>query len=377
MAFPSDPPIPVEEFDHRVADKLGPMYRWAGSAEKLERFLAGHGLKVSASTLNNWRRRFNIEIADENYRARDNVPEQTWEAPPDTSAAEATAELLEWLQTRKVPALSPLMADVRKAKHSTAIIASDFHYPWHHEPSVQLLRRLVKEWRPDLLILNGDVFDFASLGRFPKNPSVLRPLQEVIDGGRVLLGDLAAASPKTKTILIPGNHEETRLINYLWTQAPALASLRCLTLENLLGLAELGITYAADGVELTDELIVLHGDRVTNQLGGGSGGSARKEQLDLGCSSVTGHTHRGGLFLRRDRRGYRVSAEGFCLCDQHAMTAAGVTSQKRGGKVLDWHRGIIRADFHPNGSAFNLTPIPFLDTPERTFAMLWGQEVQA
>jgi len=351
---------------------------WAGSAGKASQWLTASGFPVSSSSLLNWRARHGVPVANNVYRSRGGVlPTECPNREPNEASADSVMALLEYLKGRKVPEPQALVRSISKTDYATALITSDYHRPFHHEGAVEIVRQLIDRWKPDLFVVNGDFQDFAALGRFPKNPDTLSPLQRLLDDGRQMLADLAGINPGMKCIYVPGNHEEDRLLNYLWTHAPALASLQVLKLENLMQLAEAGFAYAPDGIELTDEFVVIHGDRYSNMLGGGSGASARKEGLDLGVSSVTGHTHHGGVTYRQDRRSYRVNAEGFCLCDQDKMRAAGVTGRKRGGKALDWHLGVIRVDYSTKTSRFGVQPIAIAESKGQTFTVVHGEEISA
>lgn len=317
-------------------------------------------------------------MANDAYRKRGGLfATEDPDHAPDEGSADSIMALLEYLKGRTVPDPQELVRSISKTNYATALITSDYHRPFHHEGAVEIVRQLIDRWKPDLFVVNGDFQDFAALGRFPKNPDTLSPLQRLLDDGRQMLADLAGLNPGMKCIYVPGNHEEDRLLNYLWTHAPALASMRVLKLENMMQLAEAGYAYAPDGIELTDEFVVLHGDRYSNMLGGGSGASARKEGVDLGVSSVTGHTHHGGVTYRQDRRSYRVNAEGFCLCDQEKMRAAGVTGRKRGGKALDWHLGVIRVDYSTKTSRFGVQPIAIAESKGQTFTVVHGEEITA
>jgi len=260
---------------------------------------------------------------------------------------------------------------------ATAVVLCDLHYPYVHYGALEIARAVIADWKPNLVILNGDTCDWEELSSFAKNPHPESTFQQHINEVKQLLVDLRSACPEAAWIFVPGNHEEGRLRRYLWTVATALASLDCLRVESLLDLAGLGYAYAPDGVYLTPEMIVAHGDRVTNSLGGGSAQSARKEVIDYGISTVTAHTHKGGFYLRRDTRGYKGGYEGFSLCDADAMQAAGVTRKLSPGKKLDYHLGFWRIDYHTEGEAFGAVPVTIVDNGQRTFAIVCGEEYSA
>ena len=283
MSYPLDPPGDPVSFNYNRRHSLEPWVEWAETAENLARWMTAQGVQVSASTIRTKCRDLGIPLG--RARMRD-------EEAPDSAdvQAEAVAGFLRYLQVRDVPYLDASLARLSHKKLASGVVLSDLHMPFQHEGALNIVQTYLRQWRPDLLILNGDVLDLPIISSFPQNPAYLVPLQKTLDDVRSYLMQLRnATGPETEIVFVPGNHELDRLLNYLWRHASALASLRVLTLENMMGLAELGIAYAPEGVEVTDKLIVLHGDRYTNSLGGGSGMSARKEGMDHGISTVTGH----------------------------------------------------------------------------------------
>jgi len=105
--------------------------------------------------------------------------------------------------------------------------------------------------------------------------------------------------------------------------------------------------------------------------------SARKESLDMGVSTMTGHTHHAGAFFRQDRAGYRVSYEIGGLMDWRKMQAAHVTAQRTPTKTLDWHLACALVRYKPQHSAFRVELIPIIDDGKRTFCIYQDEEIVA
>lgn len=368
--YPHNPPVSAQEFDYHTKDHLDAMYQWSQSMEKLSTWLASQGAKAATSTLNKWRIRHGIPVFQSGYRQRDEPIENI---PASDTTREAAEGLLRYLQERSVPEAPPPKTRADK-EYGLSIIGGDLHYPHHHTAAWELFLATIEKEQPDEVVLNGDTFDFSQLGRYPRNPNAFTPLQQDIDGCREMLASVNSVAGEANKRVILGNHEYDRWINYLWTRVPDLASLRCLDLEQVLGLTEMGWIWQPDGFWLTDEFIVDHGERHTNTLGGGSAQSARKEMLDVGKNGLSGHSHHGGLFFRKDAQGYRVWGEGFCLCDEMKMRKAGVMKRKRGPKENDWHLGFSMVYYESGGSAFRIVPMPVLKDSKGTFLILDGGE---
>jgi hypothetical protein len=148
-------------------------------------------------------------------------------------------------------------------------------------------------------------------------------------------------------------------------------------MEAVLGLTEMGWIWQPYEYWPTDQLCVYHGDRHTSMLGGGSAMSARKESIDMGVSTVTGHTHHAGAFFRQDRAGYRVSYEIGMLADWRKMQAAHVTTRRTPTKCEDWHLACALIRYRPQHSAFRVELIPIVDDGHRTFCIWQDSEVVA
>lgn len=293
--------------------------------------------------------------------------------PPDSAQA-----LLDYLQGRCVPDAPGPTAATKAGDYATCLVGSDLHFPHHHEGAFEVFLGLADRVRPTEVVIDGDAFDFSQLGKYVKNPNHYVPLQDDIDLCREkILGRIQAAAPESVHRFIVGNHEEGRWHSYLWTKCPELSSLRCLTMEAVLGLTEMGWVWQPYDYWVTDALVIYHGDRHTNNLGGGSAMSARKEQIDMGVSTITGHTHHAGAFFRHDRSGYRVSYEIGCLCDEERMQAAGVTAKRTPTKTHDWHHACALIRYRPGHSAFRVELIPIITDHGRTFAIWQDEEIAA
>jgi hypothetical protein len=330
--------------------------------------LRQRGQQVASGTLNKWRLRHEIEVANPDYRYRG------LDTPPIDPDDAGTRELLEYFRSRTVPAAPPPTASKVPGDYATCLVASDLHFPFHHEAAWDVFLGLEDAIRPDEVVLNGDVFDFAQLGRFvrdfTKEHRVKHDMQLCRENvlGRV-------RTPVRRFIV--GNHEEARWRNYLLTHCPEIADLDVLTMEAVLGLTECGWIWQPYEYWVTDSLVIYHGDRHTSALGGGSAMSARKESIDMGCSTVTGHTHHAGAFFRQDRVGYRVSYELGGLMDWRKMQAAGVTTHRTPTKAFDWHLCCALIRYRPGHSAFKVDLIPIVDDGKRTFAIWEDSEIVA
>jgi len=186
---------------------------------------------------------------------------------------------------------------------------NDTHVPFQDDKTLRAIFKFIKDFQPDKVVIAGDFLDFYELSRFDKNPARLHSLQDEIDTATAILSDLRNLLPEQSEIhFIKGNHEK-RLKRTLWTDAKALASLRCLDFEALMKFKELGIIYH-DEKYILNGLKYHHGS-VARQ---GSGASARAEHAKYGSDLSQGHSHRVEAFYKTDSRGMTASFNMGCTC---------------------------------------------------------------
>lgn len=181
--------------------------------------------------------------------------------------------------------------------HKLLIVAADFHDEFVDPFCLKLFLKTCKDRQPDYIALAGDVMDFYELSYFDKNPSRIFRLQKQIDFVRnSILIPLRKNCPHAQIDYLIGNHE-FRLIKFLMSNGQALASLRCLSLRNLLGLDELKINMRAtqpfseinddfykNRVIYEDMYLVTHGSATQNN-------HAAKELERWSKSGCSAHVH--------------------------------------------------------------------------------------
>jgi predicted phosphodiesterase len=229
----------------------------------------------------------------------------------------------------------------------TWVVLSDIQIPFQDQKVLDLVTDFVRDLKPHGVILNGDITDSYRLSRFTKNPFTEDPInrndlvQEQREAGR-LLKKLEKAPEKW---WLGGNHED-RLRKYIWDKAPEFAGLSELTFPKLFHLSDYGFKWKEYGGHLDlGKLMVTHGSLVSKH----SGQSGRAHMEKYGTSILVGHTHRLGVYYRRDVRGVHAAYENGCLCqlnpsyDHHP----------------DWQQGFSVVHTFDHGG-FNVQQVPIL-----------------
>lgn len=194
--------------------------------------------------------------------------------------------------------------------HRIAIV-SDAHAPFHDRRAIDAACQTIEEYRPTLLVLNGDMVDFYALSRFDKMPARVLELQEELDATVAgVLRPLARAAGDARKVYVTGNHEE-RLIRYV-NAHPEISSLRSLMLSSLLRFDDLGIDHVDYAVEVNGNVLVTHGRTVRKWAGRSVQGEMEKARF--GISVVMGHVHRVAKVATATRSGLVWGIEAGCLC---------------------------------------------------------------
>ncbi len=192
-------------------------------------------------------------------------------------------------------------------------IVNDVHAPYHDKNAIALVAKVLKWWKPDALVHNGDNSDFATLSKFNPNPARKFSAQDDIDLWQtdVALPLNIAAGSQCRKIVLPGNHD-LRLLKYLW-EHPELFNVRALHLPALWEVDKLGMDYVGYAVVIDNLLEISHGTKVSVH----AGYAAKAELVKRGysISTATGHNHREGRHEQKTPyNGLVIGQEIPCLC---------------------------------------------------------------
>jgi UDP-2,3-diacylglucosamine pyrophosphatase LpxH len=213
------------------------------------------------------------------------------------------------------------------------VVLSDLHVPFQDKRAVRQALGFIREHRPGKIHLLGDICDCYAVSRFVKDPRRKDDLQWELDQTAVFLEQLREAAGDAQIIYSEGNHE-FRLRRFLASEAKALAGLRTLQLDGLLGLEDLGIQYREhDQPYRVGSLLYTHGTLVRKW----SAGSAKGHFEKYGCCVIHGHTHRLGAFSHRDINTVFGAWENGCLCDMNPDYCTAPDWQQ--GWSVVWTRG--------------------------------------
>ena len=282
-ALDKDPEIPTRTLARCLAEnhaELFPSIEIARSCVKLKR--GAHGNKDRhLQTVSNVKRRINV---------------------PDSDTAPERTEPVE----------------VALQGHWT--IFSDTHIPYHSKPAIEAaLEHSDKIAATDGLLINGDLIDFYQASKWSRNPNARR-INDELTMVREFMKELSRCYPRI--IYKFGNHER-RFTSYLYANAPEIADMPCLKLEQLFVNNKEKIEFEGKIEFIGAQQIIYAGDYLTILHGHEFASSAfspvnpaRGAFLRAKTNCIVGHHHKPSAHVETDAR--RVVTSTFslgCLSD--------------------------------------------------------------
>lgn len=198
--------------------------------------------------------------------------------------------------------------------------AAEQYQPLHDPRAMHAAQMIMKDLRPDTIVLQGDLLDFSELSRYEADsPHFADTLQMSINGMHRYLAQLRADNPQAEMVGIAGNHE-ARLAKSILRHNAQTAGIKVanspeswnvLSAPFLLRMGELGISwyggYPANEFEYSHNLLFIHGQQTRS-----SGSTAALySQKYPDTNVIFGHVHRFESHSRTDRRGNHLQSVTF------------------------------------------------------------------
>lgn len=215
--------------------------------------------------------------------------------------AEYYAKIYTYLwQYGKVVAHHETRLKPKTGKTMKALILADTQIPYHDNLAINTALDWGLSQNPDMVILDGDIFDCYKISSWKTDPT--RPhFGDEVSISRDVFGQIDDKVNSCKSVkeknFITGNHED-RLRRELWSGSKKLAGLDVLKIPSLYGLTELGWNYIDNSQMLREEikpfmlgkLAVLHGHEV--RVNYSVVNIPRIYYQRCLCNLIVGHHHR-------------------------------------------------------------------------------------
>jgi len=207
------------------------------------------------------------------------------------------------------------------------LVGSDAHYwPGIVSTAHRAFVEFCKEYKPKVVVMNGDVMDFPSISRFEASswldwenrPSVA----DEIENAAAMLEEIKKASKGARHIFPLGNHD-ARLETRIASKAPELAKMKGVHLKD--HFPDWEPCYAA----------LVNNDTVIKHRMKGGIHATRNNTLNAGRTMVTGHLHSMKVTALSDYNGTRWGVDCGTMADPYGPQFSNYVELN----PLDWRSG--------------------------------------
>lgn len=210
------------------------------------------------------------------------------------------------------------------------LIGSDAHiWPGPQSTAMRAFIKFAKEFKPKIVVMNGDALDGARISRHPPIGWADTPkLVDEIEACKEQLYALATAAGKAHKLWACGNHD-ARFESRLAQVAPDYAKVHGTSLHHHFPLWE-----PCWSAWLNDEVVVKH------RIKGGIH-AAHNNTMWAGKTTVTGHLHSLKVTPFSDYRGTRFGIDCGCLADPYGPAFVDYTEDS----PRNWRAGFVVLTF--------------------------------
>ena len=216
-------------------------------------------------------------------------------------------------------------------ENGAVLIASDAHYwPGVVTTMHRAFVRACREMQPRVVIMNGDVFDGASVSRHSPIMWETRPtVQQEIEACQERLGEIEQAAGKAQKIWTFGNHD-ARFESRLALQVPEYANVEGMHLKDRFPLWQ-----PCWSAFVNDNTVVKH------RFKGGIH-ATHNNTLWAGRTIVTGHLHSAKVTPFTDYSGTRWGVDSGTLCEAPWAQAIDYLEDN----PVNWRSAFVVLTFH-------------------------------
>jgi len=181
-----------------------------------------------------------------------------------------------------------------KSKSKKVGFLSDIHFPFHNPKHVGIALDFMEDYKPDVIVLGGDIYDFYPISRFNHSPSRRHTIQEEIDSAKWFIQAIDELAPRV--VFIKGNHEGR--FSRTLADTPSLYDLRALEFRKVLDLPESWEVVENQKGFMYGGVYWIHGDvkGVSERVMYPAAAMLRY----LRTTFVCGHYHRPGVAYQND-----------------------------------------------------------------------------
>lgn len=280
-----------------------------------------------------------------------------------------------WPPVTRVESVTLPKKESKKAPETsrTAVILPDIQFPFVDEQALSIALQVLRDVKPDKVILLGDALDLSAWGKYVQMPEWATATQGAIIQLHQLLATIRKIAPTSEIVVMAGNHE-ARMANHLKNNAMAAYGLKkaddpegwpVMSVPYLCAFDKLDVDYVdgypANRYWINERLQVRHGHLVRS-----GASTARAVSDDERVSTIFGHVHRIETQYKTvnvydgGRTNFAHTPGCLCRIDGHVPSMKGGTDQRTNQPVQNyenWQQGLSVVNYHDGDNAFNLEQI--------------------
>lgn len=210
------------------------------------------------------------------------------------------------------------------------LIGSDSHYlPGYVSTAHRAFLEVAIEFKPKVIIKNGDELDFPTISRFAHGWEERPTVAEELEYTSAMLGEIEKTCPKATLVWPVGNHD-SRLETKIASSAPELAKMKGVHLKDHFNPR----WQPCFACFVNDDVVVKH------RIKGGIH-ATRNNTLLSGRTVITGHLHSLKVAPHTDYNGTRWGVDCGTMADPYGPQFFGYTELS----PLDWRSGFVLLTF--------------------------------
>jgi predicted phosphodiesterase len=268
-----------------------------------------------------------------------------------SSGDESRKDIKTRLEWKQLDLPEPEKNDYSKfvIKEKRIAILSDIHFPYYEKDALNAALRYIKKWKPECILLNGDIIDMYQLSSFERDPRQ-RGFKYELDMLRNFIIQLKDLFPKAKLVYRLGNHED-RYQHKILQRLPELVDLELFNFESVISANQLGVKVIGNKrIIMAGKLNIVHGHEFARGFAAPVN-PARGFFLKAKSNVIGGHHHQISSHQEQDLNGNKVGAWSTgCLCELHPKYMP----------INNWSHGFATVEVSNTGS-FHVNNITVID----------------
>lgn len=195
-------------------------------------------------------------------------------------------------------------------------ILSDIHFPYYDKEALNAAIAYLRKWRPDCILLNGDIIDAYQLSRFERDVRC-RSFKYELDMLRSFVVQLKDTFKNARIVYRLGNHE-LRYESHILNRIPELVDLELFSFENVISAKQIGVEVVGNKrIIMAGKLNIVHGHEFSRGFAAPVN-PARGFFMKAKNNVLGGHHHQVSSHQEQDINGNVVGAWSTgCLCELH------------------------------------------------------------